>query len=243
MSLKQKVANFFPLNKAWNYARLRLLTVVLLWCAAGGALKGIHWLVESLSDGPRSPTKILSLGAFSDYRLIVVLGISVLALAGTLSIILMNTTPNKNDQAWVIDFLARLWDEVSSASTHAGAVLISAQIFFPSEAWGIGAPPGTRWIVICLYLMMGYFAYRDDFKSQPKTPAPPLQSAGQQPAPAQGAAPMAAPAPAQAPALGQAPAQGQTPAPAQAPASGQAPAPGPAPAPAQASQSATPKTP
>lgn len=180
MTLKQSVANFYPLRKAWVYLRARLATVALLWCSAGAALKAISWLVESLSDGPSAPLKTLSLGAFSDYRLIVILGVSVLALAGASSIILMNITPNKNDQAWVVDFLARLWDEVSSASTHAGAVLISAQIFFPKEAWGSGVPPGERWLVICLYFLLGYFAYRGEFKILPAAPSQPKPSTGQQ---------------------------------------------------------------
>lgn len=173
MSWKRNLAKFFPLRKAWVYLHMRLFTVTLLWCAAGGALKAISWLVESLSDGPHAPLKTLSLGVFSDYRLIVILGVGVLALAGGLSIFLMNITPNKNDQERVIDFLARLWDEVSSASTHAGAVLFCAQMFFPKEAWGDNAPPGERWIVICFYLLIGYFAYRDDSKSPPAAPAQP----------------------------------------------------------------------
>lgn len=176
----------FLFRKAWNYLRMRMVVVALLWLAAGGALKAINWLAQSLSEKAQEPLKTLSLGAFSDYRLIVILGLSVLAMAGLLSLILMNISPNKDDQSWVIDFLARLWDEVSSASTHAGAVLISASVFFPNEAWGAGAPPGTRWIVISLYLLIGFMAYRDEPKSQLTTPVAPQGPAAAQSAPVPG---------------------------------------------------------
>lgn len=205
MALFKKLGAFYPIRKAWNYIRLRFVTVALLWLAAGGALRIFNALAESLTDGPHASLKMLSLGAFSDYRLIVILGVGVLALAGLSSIILMNITPNSSDREWAINFIARLWDEVSSAATHACAALISAQIFSAVDVWWPGIPPGTRWIVICLYLLLGYCAYRDETKTKTVTPASSQHSAGQGAAPNAASAPSSSPAQSPAPTINSAP--------------------------------------
>ena len=165
LSYLQSPARMFPIRKLVSYVGQRQFAVVLLWIAGGGLLKLFNVIVDAATDQPHAPLKLLSLGVFVDYRLIVMLVAGVLVIAGLVTLMLTNLTLDKDDREYIINFLSRLWDEVSSAATHAGAALTAAEIYFPGSVWGPTISTAVSWGVIAIYFLAGYLAYRLDEKT------------------------------------------------------------------------------
>lgn len=164
----------YPIQKLWSYARLRLFTILILWAVAGMALRAFDALVDSLSEGPVSHLKMLSLGLFADYRLLVLLSVAVLVIAGISTLLLANISADDRDRDAVLNFIERLWDEVSSAATHAGSAIMAAEIFSSVDVWEGKLGVAWRWAVIVLYFASGYLAYRRERAGEPIAQGAPI---------------------------------------------------------------------
>lgn len=173
------------------FIKRRLFPVALLWTGVLFTYVAAGTLLQAMAaDGRAVNFRPVALESFADGHLVAALSLGTLSLMGFFSLVLMNVSVSGGDQTRVLDFLYRVWDEVSSASTHVGCALAVSATYLSFAGRGSSAHWLDALSVAC-YILFGFLAFRFE---------DPASAASVASTPAANAIPLAGPAPALAPA-------------------------------------------
>lgn len=146
-------------RKARPFCDTRLFPVAILWACVLlvylTAAKGIGFLSQSGGDLRLS---LVNLSSFGDGRLVLVLVLATLALKAFTSLIELNVNRSSINRANVDRFNRRMWDEVSSASTHVAAALF-ASVFLQESVQASSATAPARTLFALGLIAMAFFFY------------------------------------------------------------------------------------
>ncbi|MBB3117606.1 hypothetical protein [Pseudoduganella violacea] len=146
-------------RKVKPFVENRLFPVAALWLFALAIFESAAWMVGYLSEGG-APTRLhlVNLSAFGDGRVVLLLSVCALAAMGVVSMIDLNVNRRSINRAKVERFPHQLWDEVSSASAHAGAALCASVYWGGGESLSRAVEQG-RLVTACALMGIAFFAY------------------------------------------------------------------------------------
>ncbi|MYN11234.1 hypothetical protein [Pseudoduganella aquatica] len=148
----------FCVNRLFPVATLWLFAVAIYWSAS--------WVVGFLSEGGGATRlNLVSLAAFGDGRVVLILSLCALAAMSVLSLIELNVNARSINRANMERFPRQLWDEVSSASAHAGAALIASVYWSGGEGVSRTVEQGRMLTAVAL-LGIAFLSYHLDETGQ-----------------------------------------------------------------------------
>lgn len=178
-------SSYALIRKAKPFVLKRLVPITMLWLAACIVFWCLSSIVQELgAEGKPTSFTLVGLKTFADGRLVGVLALSALSLIGLFSLLFMNIEFTDDEQHRGLRFLFRLWDEVSSASTHAACALLAAFIY---KSHSEAAPPLADWVTLGIFLLVGFLAFDNENRST-KNPQSAAGGPGQAPAQTNGQA-------------------------------------------------------
>lgn len=137
----------------------RLYPVLLMWGCSLLACKTMVWAMGYLTEGEQHPQlNLVNLSTFGDGRAILLLALSVLMVMAVSFVIKTNVNASSINQASVDWWTRRLWDEVSSAATHAGAALF-VSLYWPFVAQLPPREASARMTVAVGLALLGFICF------------------------------------------------------------------------------------
>ncbi|WP_409028531.1 hypothetical protein OX462_12280 [Janthinobacterium sp. SUN098] len=158
--LKNKIPFF--LIKMSHYLKFRVAPISLLWAGAGLALASFNTFLGSMSENSEVKVKVLNIASLVDYRLLIVLFFGMLVIISLVLICVINLRPDATDRARAWKGLFRCLDEISAASTHAAAMLITSIAIQEIGNWPAGFEKWDRVLIISLYFLFGVLTYNGE---------------------------------------------------------------------------------
>lgn len=154
-------------KKLKPFGENRLFPVATLWLCAVAFYWSAAWMIGYLSEGG-APARLnlVSLSAFGDGRVVLILSVCALGAMGVVSLIEINVNSRSINRSKVARFPRQLWDEVSSASAHAGAALIASVYWSGGEGLS-PAGENARLLTASVLLIIAFFSYHLDEPDQP----------------------------------------------------------------------------
>ena len=141
----------------------RFFPVAILWCGVlliyNLVSSGIGYLMDK---GSPTTLNLMSMTSFGDWRVVAILAVGTMAVMGLLSIVQLNINTNSLDRVRIDQFIKRLWDEASSAATHAGAATVASMYCgYPS----VGLTLAKQQVATAIALfMIAFLAFHHESK-------------------------------------------------------------------------------
>ncbi|MYM37470.1 hypothetical protein GTP38_24395 [Duganella sp. FT94W] len=145
-------------RKIKPYCNRRLFPILLLWTCSLLVYRGLFFGTGYLSVAEPSNFHLVDLSTFGDGRVVLLLTLSVLTVMGISSLVKANVNRKPINLGRIEAVTGHLWDEVSSASTHAVAALF-ASIYWQDTVQLSPPQIAERMMIVVGLALFGFACY------------------------------------------------------------------------------------